>query len=422
MTATAPPPTRTATARHHDLDWLRVVAVLAVFVFHAAHPFDLFDWHVKNQQRSLAVTLVLGPFVPWGMGLLFLLAGASSRLALRSRTAHQYLRERWRRLAVPFLVGSALLSPIQAYVEALHKGRWSGSPLAFFPVYWRELATSVWHLDRGIGPAWFGQLGYHLWFLGFLFAFSVLGLPVFAYLEGASGQRLVERVAAWGRRRGGALLLAVPITAVHLALRAAAPDEHDWAEFAFYFVFFVAGYLVLSDPRLEAAVRRDLPLALALGVAGLAALFAADFPTWLERWSANPTYSFDYLLLQGLYAVYAWSWTVVAVGVAGRVRRFQTPVPRAAGLALPFYVLHQPVILAVAFVVVQANAGIPVKLALLLAGSFAATAALCGMVGRDRALGRLLGTRSAAGSPVVRPQGHGTPGRFQDHSDVDLGP
>jgi hypothetical protein len=66
-----------------------VVAVLAVFVFHAAHPFDQFDWHVKNDQRSLAVSLVLGPFVPWGMGLLFLLAGAASRLALPFYVLHQ---------------------------------------------------------------------------------------------------------------------------------------------------------------------------------------------------------------------------------------------------------------------------------------------------------------------------------------------
>jgi hypothetical protein len=360
MTATTrPTAATTGTARHHDLDWLRVVAVLTVFVFHAAHPFDLFDWHVKNDQRSLAVSLALGPFVPWGMGLLFLLAGASSRLALRSRTARQYQRERWRRLAVPFLVGSALLGPVQAGVEAVHKGRWTGSPPAFLATYWRDLGSSVWHLDRGIGPAWFGELGYHLWFLGFL--------------------------------------LAVPITAVRLALRAAFPEEHDWAEFAFYFAFFVAAYLVLSDPRLEAAVRRDLPVALGLGVAGLAALVVADFPAWLERWSANPAYSLDYLLIQGLYAVYAWSWTVVALGVAGRVRRFQTPVPRAARLALPFYVLHQPVILVVAFVVVQWSIGIPVKLALVLAGSFAVTAALCGLVGRARVLRPLLGARPAGG-------------------------
>jgi glucans biosynthesis protein C len=144
MTATTrPTATTTGTARRHDLDWLRMVAVLAVFVFHAAHPFDQFDWHVKNDQRSPVVSLVLGPFVPWGMGLLFLLAGAASRLALRSRSARQYRRERWRRLAVPFLAGSVLLGPVQAYVEAAHQGRWSGSPLDFLAAYWRDLGSGV---------------------------------------------------------------------------------------------------------------------------------------------------------------------------------------------------------------------------------------------------------------------------------------
>jgi glucan biosynthesis protein C len=72
-------------------------------------------------------------------------------------------------------------------------------------------------------------------------------------------------------------------------------------------------------------------------------------------------------------------------------------VPRAARLAPPFYVLHQPVILVVAFVVVQWSAAIPVKLAVVLAGSFAVTAALCGLVGRARVLGSLLGARPAGG-------------------------
>lgn len=72
-------------------------------------------------------------------------------------------------------------------------------------------------------------------------------------------------------------------------------------------------------------------------------------------------------------------------------------MPRAAGLALPFYVLHQPVILVAASVVVRWSAGIPVKLALVLAGSFAITAALCGLVGRAGVLGPLLGARPAGG-------------------------
>ena len=38
-------------ARLYYLDWLQVLAVLGVFLFHAFHPFDaLFDWHIKSEE------------------------------------------------------------------------------------------------------------------------------------------------------------------------------------------------------------------------------------------------------------------------------------------------------------------------------------------------------------------------------------
>ena len=36
--------------RLHYLDWLQVLAVLTVFMFHAVHPFDYLDWHIKNAE------------------------------------------------------------------------------------------------------------------------------------------------------------------------------------------------------------------------------------------------------------------------------------------------------------------------------------------------------------------------------------
>lgn len=35
-------------ARRYDLDWLRVLAILAVFFYHSMHFFDPGDWSVKN--------------------------------------------------------------------------------------------------------------------------------------------------------------------------------------------------------------------------------------------------------------------------------------------------------------------------------------------------------------------------------------
>jgi hypothetical protein len=58
--------------RVHYLDWLRVLAILMVFLFHAVHPFDFGDWQVKNVNQSEVLTialLLLGikgcPFSSW---------------------------------------------------------------------------------------------------------------------------------------------------------------------------------------------------------------------------------------------------------------------------------------------------------------------------------------------------------------------
>ena len=49
--------------RLHYLDWLRVLAILGVFLFHAVHPFDVTDWHIKNGDQSLLVTLIFVIFL-----------------------------------------------------------------------------------------------------------------------------------------------------------------------------------------------------------------------------------------------------------------------------------------------------------------------------------------------------------------------
>ena len=55
-------------ARLHYLDWLQVLAVLGVFLFHALHPFsDLADWNIKSAKKSLLATLFSILFTPWGM-------------------------------------------------------------------------------------------------------------------------------------------------------------------------------------------------------------------------------------------------------------------------------------------------------------------------------------------------------------------
>lgn len=41
--------------RRYDIDWMRVIAMLAVFVFHCSSFFITEDWHLKNPEQSQIV-------------------------------------------------------------------------------------------------------------------------------------------------------------------------------------------------------------------------------------------------------------------------------------------------------------------------------------------------------------------------------
>ena len=99
--------------RRYDLDWLRVIATLGVFLFHASNVFNTANFEIKNAERSEAITFIDIFFYPWGMPLFFLIAGAGTWFALRRRSAGQFTRERTLRILVPFFTGTLLLGPIQ---------------------------------------------------------------------------------------------------------------------------------------------------------------------------------------------------------------------------------------------------------------------------------------------------------------------
>ncbi len=75
--------------RRHDVDWLRVLAMLVVFLFHSARFFDDDGWHLKNDQLCLPIELFNGFADLWTMPILFVVAGSAAWFSLRSRRAGQ---------------------------------------------------------------------------------------------------------------------------------------------------------------------------------------------------------------------------------------------------------------------------------------------------------------------------------------------
>src|SRR6186997_2545411 len=184
-------------ARRNDIDWLRIGATLLLFPFHAARPFDHTPWHLKSADTSDVFAVFVWFVHQFHMPLFFLLAGWSIERSLRSRTPADVRRERYGRLLVPFLVGVALVSPPQAYVEAITQRGFDGTFLAYLPRFFGSLREFSWH---------------HLWFLIYLFTFTMLYLPLFT--------RLCRRGFRIETPRPALLYLAIaPFAVVQLALR-----------------------------------------------------------------------------------------------------------------------------------------------------------------------------------------------------------
>src|SRR5260370_36880233 len=176
------------------------------------------------------------------MGLVFLLSGASGWFALHSRTAAQFLGERFTRLLIPFLVAFVLLAPLQAYVEALMRLRHPGPFFQYFLAFFANMQIS-WN------PQWLAAYGHHLWFLAFLFLISALALPLLVYLKREQGVLLVQRLAALSVWRGGFFLFFFSLFFFLVMLPAPFPGCHIWAGFFFLLAFFVFWYIFLSVPR-----------------------------------------------------------------------------------------------------------------------------------------------------------------------------
>lgn len=391
-------------ARLHYLDWLRAIAVFGVFVYHCLQPFSDEDWHVKNDQLTDAASIPVAFFGSWGIGFFFLIAGASAFFALGRRSAGRYVKERITRLLLPLAAGYLLLAPLQSYLEETHFGRYEGSFVSFLPVFFRQLGEEI----RGIGPSsdplLIGHM-YHLWFLVFLFWFSLLALPLFLWLRGG-GRGMIEALADRAYHRGWTLLFALPLAAVTAAVYAAASDEHDWGEFVYYLWFFVLGFVLLADRRLADAIRRDVGPAVMLGAIGGAILVAGGGPAFVTEWGDAPGYSFTYLWVFSLVAIQAWAWATAALGLGMRAPAFQRPLPASvAEGAMPFFLVHQPVIVAVSFVVVGWDTGILPKFLAVLLVSFVISAAIAWGLSRIRGVSTLFGVkhrRAGAKAEAVR--------------------
>jgi peptidoglycan/LPS O-acetylase OafA/YrhL len=328
--------------------------------------------HFYRKRFALSILLTINP---WGVPLFFLVAGAGSWFALRRRNNRQFIGERVDRLLIPFVVGSILLTPFQKYLEALHKSTYEGSFLNFIPEMLADFASRNWFTPL-IFPRW----GLHLWFLGFLFAFSLLALPFYSWFKKDAGGSFIAWLARFVNKRGGIFLFVILLALARTLVQPFVPDdEHGWLDFVYFFLFFVLGYIIYSDERFLNAVQRDRWLLLASGIAGMAVYFALTAVYGEDTvlgWGL--TYSFPGSIIGNIvFTFISWGWTLYVLYLAmSRLNFSNRLLVYGNETIMPFYLLHQPVIIVVSYFVVQWDTGMTVKLMVILLASLLIVLAL----------------------------------------------
>ncbi len=321
--------------RNNSLDWLRVMGILFVFIYHSTRLYNVEDWIVKNEIWYPSVEIWNGIATSFMMPLMFAISGASLFYAMGRGGFGKFLKDKTLRLLVPLLVADLTHISLQAYLYNHTHGQFSGNYFQFLPQYY--------HLDA---ISWKGA---HLWYLLFLFVFSIVLYPIMRWLKGG-GRGFLSRLDAWLSKSGVVYLLALPIWLL-LMLPSEFPlmeMEGGWPYLTYLF-FLLWGFLIVSDEHLQDKVRQmrwvSLPVGLML-VIGFSIVYSQI---------ANPDVLSPSLILAAAMRTFGgWICVLAFFGLGKQYLNMRTPrLDYANEAVLPFYILHQTVLLVVGYFVLQ---------------------------------------------------------------------
>jgi uncharacterized protein (DUF2147 family)/surface polysaccharide O-acyltransferase-like enzyme len=392
--------------RRHDIDWLRVSATYLLLLFHVGMVFNPAPFfHIRNADQSFVMLIVCGFISLWHMPLFFLLAGWSAFSSLSSRGTNGFLRERFFRLFVPLVAGCVLLMPAIKYLElsngldANYTGLYvapslqegfrqlipAGLPVAaafdesfteFLPTFFTRLSRFTWA---------------HLWFVAYLLTFTLLYLPLF--------RRMRDSRARFERGVQALLVYApiLPLAIVQVTMRERWPGLQnlidDWANFAYYSTYLIAGFALARWPALEEAVHREHKRALAIALAATSVLLLGVLGAF-----SSPA------ILLANTAIAGWCFVIALLGWARRKLSFTTPtLGYLAESAFPVYLLHQWAIVVPGYFLIRLPLELWTKFFLLLGVATATTLATYHLLVRPFSVPRFLCGMKTLRRPMRRP-------------------
>ena len=370
-------------SRKYQLDWLRVLAFGLLIPYHTGMIFVTWEFHIKNAQTSEELEIFMLLLNRWRLPLLFLISGAGVYFALRTRSNLSFIAERFKRLFIPIVFGMLVIVPPQIYFERLQHGA-TFSYAAFYPT-----VLALQPYPQG-NFSW-----HHLWFVVYIFVFSLLALPLFQFWKSEKGKQWLEKLGNFvvvGKR---IYLFFLPALLLHLCLDAYFPTTHnlvsDWSNFSVSLYIFLLGYIFGSQARLldKLQTLRFTSLTFAITAYTLLIFFRQTglLKLFLEQGYRDIAYiCIDNAL--GGFSIFA------IVGFAQKHLTQNSPFLQYANRAVyPFYILHQTVMICIGFYIIQWEIHWFLKFIIINIGTFLLSWAIYEIVKRTALTRFLMGIK-----------------------------
>lgn len=368
--------------RHYFLDWVRVLAFALLIFYHTGMMFVSWGFHIESGHDSLFLKSIMMLTSNWRLDILFLVSGVAISFMITKMSLKAFTWQRVIKLYIPFSFAVAFVVAPQSYYEALQKGVFDGS----FWQFWSNLYFSFSWDKRMNAP--FPTYN-HLWYVLYLFIYTLLLLPLFAFINSEKGIQLLS-ILEDGLVKGSRIIW-LPFVVMLVILFPFESDDishalvNDWYGHYLYLLMIIMGLIFVRMPQVWQAFETNRYRSLTLGIISyLALLVAYLYPNEVLSKGIR-----EYWWVIAL--VVKWSWISLLIGFSRKYLNYSNRALKYCnGIVYPFFILHQTVIIVFGYYVIDWGLSGISEYLIIVFGTFVICGLLCELFIKKIPLMRLL--------------------------------
>lgn len=361
--------------RRYDLDWIRAIVVISIIFYHVCDMFILNNNIIifARANTELIFCKYMQMFLArWHMVILFLISGMALFYSLKQRSAGSIIKTRVSKILIPMVLGCVFLNPITSYLYGLSIGR-KQSFIEQIKLYFTSVSRNMEAMTTGFGPM-------HLWFLLYLFVFTLLCLPFFKEWACKIHSKHYDKIIEFLTKPMMILLICMPYPFLFWIF----PFLGERNPIGYLYVF-IMGYFFAMDDRIQKTLDRDKYKYTFLSVVLLILFYYWEVGCYFD--TINEMYS-----VRGYVAKLVkllTSFSILGIGhsfipaIKSRILSFLN------NISFQVYIVHMPIMTFIAYEIFKIEINPHLQFVLILSMSYLVTILVCVIYnkGKDKVKG-----------------------------------